>query len=186
MKEKILNTYDGKKYIFSRFYIINNDYLFITSKSNFDHNIKNCFSIKKLGSNVHPRIYLDIKKDNKIIIKNKFIGDYQALMNFIVQNQNHFIFIKGFSRASMAEFLAMLNIKKQVNIKPVKFKNKIAEAQYERHLLNKEKRIEDLNKKIENSGELENAEQYMKTSNSVFGKNRHKSRQKIIQMRKNS
>ena len=116
MKEKLLNTGDGIKYRFARFYIIKNNYLFSTSNSNFDHNLKNCCCIKKLGSNVHPKIYLDIKNDDKIIIKNKLIGDYQALMDFIVENQNHFIFVKGFSIASMAEFIAMLNIKKQMNI----------------------------------------------------------------------
>lgn len=186
IKEKVLNTYDGKKYTFARFYIINNEYLFITSNPNCDQNFKNCFCIKKLGSNVHPKIYLDIKKDNKIIIKNKFIGDYQTLMDFIVENPNNFICIKGFSRASMAEFITMLNIKKQMNIKPVKFKSKISEAQYERHLLTKEQRLEELNKKLENGSEVDSAEQYMKIANSVFGKNRHKSRQKIMQLRKNS
>ncbi|MBQ2946635.1 MAG: hypothetical protein IJE04_02130 [Bacilli bacterium] len=186
MKEKLFNTSDGIKYKFSRFYIIKNNYLFSTSNANLGHNLKTCCCIKKLGSNVRPKIYLDIKKDNKIIMKNKLIGDYQALMDFIVEHQNDFIFIKGFSRASMAEFIAMLNIKKQMNIKPVKFKNKILEAQYERHLLTKEQRIEELNKKLENGAEVDSAEQYMKITNSVFGINRYKSRQKIIQLRKNS
>mgnify|MGYP003304073967 CR=1 FL=1 len=78
----------------------------------------------------------------------------------------------------------MVNELKGTNIKPVKFKNKIAAAQYERHLATKEQRIEELNAKLENSGEVESTEQYMKISNSVFGKNRHKSRQKIIQLKR--
>ena len=183
MKDKVLNKSDGKKNTFARFYIIKNDYLFSISNPNFDHKLKNCYCIKKLGSCVNPKIYLDIKKDNKFITKNKFIGDYQALMDFIVENQNHLIFIKGFSRASMAEFLIMLNIKKQVNIKPVKFKNKIVESKYERHLLTKEQRLEELNKKIDSAEELESSRQYMKISNSVFGEGRHKSRTKILKLR---
>ena len=184
MNNKAFNTYDSKKYRFARFYIIKYDYLFSTNDPNFDNKLKNCYCIKKRGSNVQPRIYLDIKKDNKIITKNKFIGDYQALMDFIVENQNGFIFIKGFSRANMGEFLTMFNIKKQVNIKPVKFNNKISEARYERHLVTKEQRLIELNEKLENIEEIESSQQYMKISNSVFGKNRHKSRQKILQLKR--
>ena len=66
----------------------------------------------------------------------------------------------------------------------VKFKNKIAAAQYERHLMKKEERIEELKERIENVGELENAEQYMKICNYVFGKDRRKSRQKILQLQR--
>lgn len=184
MKDKVLNTCDGKQYTFARFYIINNNYLFSTSNSNFDHNLKNCYCIKKIGSAVHPKIYLDVKKDNKIIEKNKFIGNYEMLMDFIVENQNKFIFIKGFSRAGMAEFLRMINKEKQVNIKPVKFKNKVLEAQYERHLVKKEQRIEELREKLENVGELESADQYMKISNYVYGKEKRESRQKILKLQR--
>lgn len=184
MKAKDLNNCDGKKYIFSRFYIIKNDYIFSTSNQNFDCNLKNCYCIKKLGSDVNPKIYLDIKKDNKIINKNKFIGNYQSLMDFIAKNRNSFIFIKGFSIAGIAEFLKMINEKKQLNIKPVKFKNKVAEAQYERHLAKKEQRIEELKERLENVGEIETAEQYMKISNYVFGKDRCESRQKILKLQR--
>lgn len=184
MKEKAFNIIDGKKYTFAKFFVINNNKLFSTSNPNFDDNLKNCYCIKKLGSNVHPQIYLDIKKDNEIIAKNQFIGGYQSLMDFIVKNQSKFICIRGFSRASMGELLTMINEKKQVNIKPVKFKNKVAEAQYERHLAKKEQRIEELKEKLENVGEIENAEQYMKISNYVFGKERRESRQKILKLQR--
>ena len=178
MREK----YNEKIYRFARFYIIKNKYLFSSSNLNLDDNLKNCYCIKKTGSEIHPEIYVDIKKDNKII-KKIYIGNYQALMNFIADNQNDFIFIKGFSRASMYYFLKMLNNKKQLNIKPVKFNNKIADVHYQRHIETKEQRIQELNVKLENSEEIESAEQYMKISNSVFGKNRHKSRQKILHLK---
>lgn len=183
MKDKVINKNDGKRYTFARFYIINNDKLFITSDSNFDENLKKCYCIKKLGSNVHPKIFLDIKKDNKIIKKNQYIGDYKLLMDFIVENQNEFIFIKGFSRAGMAEFLRIMNKLKGTNIIPITFKNKLSEAQYERYLLTKEQRLEELNQKLEEKGEIESSQEYMKISNSVFGKKRYKSRIKIIKIR---
>ncbi len=185
MKEKVLNTYDGKEYIFSTYFIINNSRLFSTNNFNFEDNLKNCFYIKKFGSNIHPKIYLDIKENNKWISKNKFIGDYNSLMNFIYENQNAFICIRGFSRASIGQFIRILNETKGISIRPVKFKNKLVEAQYERHILKKEQRIESLKEKLETSDEIENTEQYMKISNSVFGENRHKSRQKIIQLKNN-
>ena len=78
----------------------------------------------------------------------------------------------------------MINELKGTNIKPVKFKSKLSEAQYERHLLAKEQRIEDLSQKLDVSGEVESAHQYMKIANSVFGEKRHKSRTKIMQLRK--
>ena len=104
-------------------------------------------------------------------------------MDFIAENQNEFIFIKGFSRAGMAEFLRIMNKLKGTNIIPITFKNKLSEAQYERHLLTKEQRLEELNQKLEEKGEIESSQEYMKISNSVFGKKRYKSRVKIIKIR---
>lgn len=49
MKEKELNTYDGKEYMLKTYFIINNRKLFSTDNFNFEDNLKNCFYIKKLG-----------------------------------------------------------------------------------------------------------------------------------------
>lgn len=184
MKEKVLNTYDGKEYIFSTFFIINNGKLFSTNNFNFEDNLINCFYIKKFGSNVHPIIYLDTKVDNKWVNKNQVIGDYNALMDFVVANENSYICIRGFSRANIGHFIRMINELKGTNIKPVKFKSKLSEAQYERHILTKEQRIEDLNQKLDTIDEIESTEQYMKIANSVFDERKHKSRAKIMQLRK--
>ena len=51
-------------------------------------------------------------------------------------------------------------------------------------LLKKEERIEELKERIDNIGELENAEQYMKICNYVYGKDRHKSRRKILKLQR--
>lgn len=184
MKEKVLNACDGKQYTFSTYFIINSGILFSTDNFNFEDNLKNCYYVKKFGSNTHPKIYLDTKIDNEWISKNQFIGDYYSFIDFIAKNENSFICIRGFSRAGIGQIVRMVNELKGTNIKPVKFKNKIAEAQYERHLLKKEERIEELKERIEKVGELENAEQYMKICNYVFGKDRRKSRQKILQLQR--
>ena len=105
-------------------------------------------------------------------------------MNFVAANENSYICIRGFSRANIGHFIRMINELKGINIKSVKFKSKLSEAQYERHLLTKEQRIDDLNQKLDASSEAESAQQYMKIANSVFGERRHKSRTKIMQLRK--
>lgn len=184
MKEKVLNTYDAKEYIFSTYFIINNGKLFSTNNFNFEDNLKNCFYIKKFGSNVHPVIYLDTKVDNRWVSKNQVIGNYNALMDFVIANENSYICIRGFSHTNIGHFIRMINELKGTNIKPIKFKSKLSEAQYERHLLTKEQRIKDLNQKLDASGEVESTQQYMKITNSVFRERKHKSRVKIIQLRK--
>ena len=184
MKEKELNTYDGKEYMLKTYFIINNRKLFSTDNFNFEDNLKNCFYIKKLGGNVHPTIYLDTKSDNKWVNKNQVIENYNALMDFVIANENSYICVRGFSRANIRHFIKMINELKGINIKPVKFKSKLSEAQYERHLFTKEQRIYDLNQKLDVNGEIESAHQYMKIANSVFSKGKHKSRVKIIQLRK--
>lgn len=64
----------------------------------------------------------------------------------------------------------------------VNFKNKLSEAQYERHILTKEQRLDALNKKIEAIGEIETAQQYIKIANSIFGERRHNSRKRVIKL----
>ena len=80
MKEKELNTYDGKEYMLKTYFIINNRKLFSTDNFNFEDNLKNCFYIKKLGGNVHPTIYLDTKIDNKWVNAHFYVK-FHALKN---------------------------------------------------------------------------------------------------------
>jgi len=184
MKEKISNKSDGKEYIFSTYFVINNGKLFSTSDFNFDENLKNCFYIKKFGSNTHPVIYLDTKIDNKWVSKDQVIGDYNQLMDFVVANENSYICMRGFSRAVISQIVRMTNELKGTDIKPVKFKSKLLEARYEKHLLTKEQMIEDFNKKLNANGEVESAQQYMKIANSVFREKKHKSRAKMMKLTK--
>ena len=184
MKETITSEYDRKQYKFSTYFILNRGKLFTTDNFNFEDNLKNCLYVKKYGSNNHPKIYLDTKVNNTWTNKNQLIGDYYSFIEFIPQNEKAFICIRGFSRAGIGRIIRMANELKGTNIKPVKFKNKLVAAQYERHLLKKEERIEELKERIDNIGELENAEKYMKICNYVYGKDRHKSRRKILKLQR--
>ena len=108
MKGKELNTYDGKEYMLKTYFIINNRKLFSADNFNFEDNLKNCFYIKKLGSNVHPTIYLDTKIDNKWVNKNQAIENYNELMDFVIANENSYICVRGFSRANIRHFIKII------------------------------------------------------------------------------
>ena len=181
--KKILTSFDNKKYTFSTYFIINDNRLFSTSNKNFEDNLNNCFYIKKYGSNIHPIIFIDIKVNNEWVVNNQIVGSYNELIDFIFENQNSFICLRGFSRASIGAIIRKTNELKGTNIKPVKFKSKFAEANYERHIIGKEKRLISLKKKLSTISELDSAEQYMKIANSVFGEERHKSRQRVMKLR---
>ena len=61
MKEEIITKLDGKKHIFSNYFVISGKKLFSINNFDFGDNLENCFYIKKLGSNTKPIIYLDTK-----------------------------------------------------------------------------------------------------------------------------
>ena len=110
----------GKTGYFSTYFIIYNDKFFSTNNFYFESNLKSCFYIKKLGSNVHPIILVDIKDNGKWIAKNKLIGDYYNFMDFIYEHLDCYICIRGFSHASMAEFIRFINKSKRLNITYIK------------------------------------------------------------------
>lgn len=180
MKDEVINTNDGKKYTFSTYFVINNLRLFSVDNFNFEENLSNCFYVKKLGSNIYPKIYVDIKVNNKWVIQDQIIGDYNAFMRFILQNRDSVICIRGFSRANMYRFVRIFNELSETNIKIVKFNKEITKAQYERHLLKKEEKMVKIKKRLEESGEIDNSLDYLKITNSVLGEGRHKARRKII------
>ena len=157
MNDKVINTYDNKEYGFSTYFLIRDGRLLEISNFNFEEGLRDCFYVKKLGSNIYPKIFLDIKKDNKWTIKNYYIGDYKDFMEFVFINSNSFICIRGFSKAGISRFIRMLNEFYGIDIKIVRFNRKITEAQYERHLLEKEEkmlRIQERIEKIEGTSKL--------------------------------
>ena len=48
MRDKVLNTYDGKEYTFSTYFIINNGKLFSTNNFNFEDNLQIASTLKNL------------------------------------------------------------------------------------------------------------------------------------------
>ena len=173
-----------KKHTFSNYFVISGEKLFSINNFNFEDNLENCFYIKKLGSNHKPIIYLDTKVDGKWINRDQIIGNYDRLMDFIVANKNSYICIRGFSRAVIGQFIRMINELGGTNIKPVEFGNKLQEIKYERHLLTKEQRVQELTPKFDTIGDIEIKDQHMTTGNSVSEKKKHKSKVKIIQFKK--
>lgn len=111
---------DNKKYNFSNYFVIKDEQLFSTKNFNFEDNLQNCFYIKKLGSNTHPKIYLDIKQSGSWIVLDKYIGDYKDAVELISNYRNQFICIRGFSRASICQLIRMCNELKETNIMPIK------------------------------------------------------------------
>ena len=182
MKE-IVYDQNGKKGVFSTYYIINNNFISSTKNFNIENNFEDCFYVKKIGSNVHPRIYFSEKKNNEWIRNNVFIGDYYSFMDFIANNKSSIICIRGFSKAVMGKFISIINNLKGTNIQPITFANDVERAKYLRHLITKKDRIETLHQRLEQIDEI-TAEDYIKTANSVFGEEIHKARQRVIKLKK--
>ena len=123
MKEKVFNHFDAKMNTFSTYFIINNNELFSTSNFDFEDSLEDCFYVIRLGSVTNPKIYLYEKKNNEWINQKQYIGNYNSLMNLIVENQNSFVCIRGFSKSSISQFIRMINELKGTNIEFVKLKN---------------------------------------------------------------
>lgn len=66
----------------------------------------------------------------------------------------------------------------------MRFKSRIEQLKYERHLLTKYKRLEELRCKINQCGGIKSAREYMVIANSILGKDRIDSRRKIIMFKK--
>ena len=79
---------------FSTYFIIK-DYVVLSTKNfTFEEKLTDCYYVRKLGSNAHPKFYVDIKKDNNWIVRNSYIGGYISFMDFVLEKckQNSSIF----------------------------------------------------------------------------------------------
>ena len=114
MGEKNNNTY----------FILDNEKLLSINNIEFIKNIKNCYYIKKYGSNMHPEIYLDIKKDNEWIKNNEYIKDYHSLINLITENNNEFIILNGFSRVGISRIVRTIDQQKGTNTKLIRIRKR--------------------------------------------------------------
>ena len=111
-----------KNYVY---FVINKKILYSTLNINFHNKLKNCYYVKRKGSNVCPIFMVSIKENNTWICNNKLIGNYIDFMNFISSNLDKTICITGMSRAYMGEFIRNINYFKDSNILPNKRKAKI-------------------------------------------------------------
>ena len=94
---------------FSTYFIIK-DYVVLSTKNfTFEEKLTDCYYVRKLGSNAHPKFYVDIKKDNNWIVRNSYIGDYISFMDFVLEHKNSFICIRGFSKAYIGHFISNIN-----------------------------------------------------------------------------
>lgn len=105
----IIKNSNGKIGSFSTYFVIDNGIIFSTNDFNFESKLENCFYIKKLGSNIHPKIYISIKKNNNWIKKNIYIGNYDNLNEFIYNNFDSCFCIRGFSFSIMYQFIRLFN-----------------------------------------------------------------------------
>lgn len=162
--------------IFSSYFIIKDNIVLSTRNFNFDEKLKNCFYVRKLGSNIHPKFYLDIKENNEWIIKNKYIGNYKSFMDFVIENKNSFICVRGFSRAYMGHFINNINLNYGCNL--LLIDKKYLKDKYENHLSNKEETLEEIKEKTKEK-EISGVDEYKKITNNVLNKKRIKSRNRI-------
>ncbi len=123
MNDILIDMTTGKKCTFSNYFVIYGDVMFKTNNFNFEENLSNCYYVKVLGSSSRPKIYANVKEDGAWTLKNGVIGGYDSLAEFVYNNQDAFICIRGFSRASILHFIRLVNETKGTNIKFVKFKN---------------------------------------------------------------
>ena len=58
--------------------------------------LNNYFVITKYGSMIHPDIVSSKRVDNIIVYKNKPLGDFFNLVDFIKNNESEYSFLQGF------------------------------------------------------------------------------------------
>ena len=116
MIEYIKNNSSKKVGKFSTYFVIKNDVIYLTNNQNFENNLKNCYYVKKLGSNTHPKLYVSQKQNYEWINKDIILHSYDNLTNLICKRGDNLICISGFSKSLMAEFIRMTNKTKGQNI----------------------------------------------------------------------
>lgn len=151
MKDKVRSSCDNKIHVFSTYFLIRDNRLLEISDFNLEDSFSDCYYVKKLGSNIYPKIYVDVKRDNRWVEKEKYIGDYNDFIDFIYNNNNSLICIRGFSRALMFRFVRLFNELTDCEIKVVRFNRNINEKSYESCMLEKEDRINRIQTRVDNN-----------------------------------
>lgn len=157
--------------------------LFSTDNYSIENNLEDCFCVENMRTCTNPKIYVTEKKNGEWV-RTIYIDDYESLMDFIANNKLSIMCIRGFDRITMSKFVSDFNKTKDTSIVPIKFSNDVEQAKYERHLVTKKGRMKMVHQKLESVNEIASAEDYMKILNSVFNEEKHKSRKKIINLKR--
>ena len=157
--------------------------LFSTDNYSIENKLEDCFCVENMGTCTNPKIYVTEKKNGELV-RTIYIDSYESLMDFIANNRLSIMCIRGFDRITMSKFVSDFNKTKDTSIAQIKFSNDVEQAKYERHLVTKKGRMKRVHQKLEGVNEIASAEDYMKILNSVFNEEKHKSRKKIINLKR--
>ena len=108
MNDKVCNVITGEVGTFSTYFVVGRGKMFETRNFYYEDKLKNCFYVKKYGSNINPVIYVDTKVNNKWISKNCVIGGYREFVNFVINNLDSYICLRGFSRVDYSHLVMII------------------------------------------------------------------------------
>ena len=108
MNDKVCNMITGEVGTFSTYFVVGRGKMFETRNFYYEDKLKNCFYIKKYGSNINPVIYVDTKVNNKWISKNCVIGGYREFVYFFIYNLDSYICLRGFSRVDYSHLVMII------------------------------------------------------------------------------
>lgn len=125
MNDKVCNMITGEVGTFSTYFVVGRGKMFETRNFYYEDKLKNCFYVKKYGSNINPVIYVDTKVNNKWISKNCVIGGYKEFVNFVINNLDSYICLRGFSRVDYSHLVMIILGLEKPGIKTNKTKKKV-------------------------------------------------------------
>lgn len=157
--------------------------LFSTDNYSIENKLEDCFCVENMRTCTNPKIYVTEKKNGEWV-RTIYIDGYESLMDFIANNKLSIMCIRGFDRITMSKFVSDFNKTKDTSIAQIKFSNDVEQAKYERHLVTKKGRMKRVHQKLESVNEIASVEDYMKMLNSAFNKEKHESRKKIINLKR--
>lgn len=110
MNDKVYSITGEYLGTFSTYFVVGKGKMFETSNFYFEDKLENCFYVKKYGSNIAPVFYVDTKVNNEWISKGHVISGYREFLEFVINNLDSYICLRGFSRIGFSD-LAMFILK---------------------------------------------------------------------------
>ena len=116
MVEHVYDTFDEKMVRFSSYYIIYNNRIYKTDNENYDKQLKNCYYIVKLGSNIKNKLVVKQKSNYEWLPETKILYSLDELINLICENEDNYICMRGFSRSLIGRINIRMKLLKNKNI----------------------------------------------------------------------